>query len=717
MTHGATPAEWAAWQRLAEADLLPVVMDPAAVISSQSAMKDLGKTPSRYNAQGEAVGIPAWTAHHADARTVRRWTSDARLGLCVVARSVKAIDIDIDDKVRAREVEEFIEMGMGTLPRRWRANSGKSLLAFRLPVDFPKRVIKTPHGIIELLSTKQQFVACGTHKSGARIEWDGGVPAELPEITMAELDCCWQALIDTFALADGASVERVGMAPTTARQACDSTDPKVDWLEEQGQVTGFDRSGRVDVLCPWADGHSTDTGVTSTSYFPAGVGGFDVGHFRCLHASCAQRTNGDYDEATGYTASAFDVVVALSNDKALKAELPGFVRDLKGKIEPILNNMLAALRQPETCEHRLGFDEFKALRVVAGLDDTGWRAFTDDDYTRMRSVLEAKGFKPINPAVFREAVRLVSTEFAFDSAIDWIKTLVWDGVERIESFYPRYWGAKDTPYTRAVGTYTWTGLAGRCFEPGCKVDMVPVLTGAQGVGKTTGVKAMAPSPETFVEMTLDVREDDQARRMRGKLVGELGEMRGLDGRDADAIKQWLTRTTEEWRPLYQEFTSTFQRRLMFLGTTNRDDHLVDETGERRWLPMLVGDVDVPAIEADRDQLWAEGLARFLEAGVGWSGAYELAKAEHGAFKAHDVWQDAIRSWMYATDFEGQARDLSRVRVCDVLASALNIAVGQTTKAHEMRCGKALAAVGFTRKLLRIDGAPTKVWAWPEEELA
>jgi predicted P-loop ATPase len=118
---------------------------------------------------------------------------------------------------------------------------------------------------------------------------------------------------------------------------------------------------------------------------------------------------------------------------------------------------------------------------------------------------------------------------------------------------------------------------------------------------------------------------------------------------------------------------------------------------------------VPAIEADRDQLWAEGLARFLEAGVGWSGAYELAKAEHGAFKAHDVWQDAIRSWMYDTDFEGQARDLSCVRVCDVLSGALNLAVGQTTKAHEMRCGKALAAVGFTRSTKRVDGKVQKVW--------
>lgn len=49
-------------------------------------------------------------------------------------------------------------------------------------------------GIIELLANGQQFVACGTHSSGARIEWDGGLPDEPPAITGEQLETLWQRL-------------------------------------------------------------------------------------------------------------------------------------------------------------------------------------------------------------------------------------------------------------------------------------------------------------------------------------------------------------------------------------------------------------------------------------------------------------------------------------------------------------------------------------------
>ena len=42
-------------------DLLPVVSNLEATIDPKSKMKELGKTPSRYNAQRNAVGIPEWT--------------------------------------------------------------------------------------------------------------------------------------------------------------------------------------------------------------------------------------------------------------------------------------------------------------------------------------------------------------------------------------------------------------------------------------------------------------------------------------------------------------------------------------------------------------------------------------------------------------------------------------------------------------------------------
>ena len=317
---GASAAEWRAFQALGlSSDLLPVVCDPAAKISPQSKMKGKGKTPSKFNGAGDVVGIVGWTQHLSTDAEVKRWSNDSRLGICVQTRRVKAIDIDIADPVHAAEAQEFLELVLGRLPVRCRSNSGKRLLLLSLAVDFPKRVIKTAHGIIELLSTGQQFVAVGAHygndgqPSGARYAWPAGLPTVVPDTTMAELDVAWQALVEQFALPDGATTARNGMMPAVPRRADDLRDSTVAWLDENGWVTDYERDGRVDVRCPWEDGHSVDSGPSSTSYFPAGVGGFAQGHFRCLHASCSGRTDGDFLEAVGCVVSEFDTVDAVAN--------------------------------------------------------------------------------------------------------------------------------------------------------------------------------------------------------------------------------------------------------------------------------------------------------------------------------------------------------------------------------------------------------------------
>src|SRR4051812_30511396 len=111
MTYGATPTEWAAWQALGvEDDLLPVVSNLHAKISERSKMRDLGKTPSRYDSRREVVGIPKWTTNIATDKDVARWAKDNDLGICVQTRQVRAIDIDIADPVHAQRVRDLVEL-------------------------------------------------------------------------------------------------------------------------------------------------------------------------------------------------------------------------------------------------------------------------------------------------------------------------------------------------------------------------------------------------------------------------------------------------------------------------------------------------------------------------------------------------------------------------------------------------------------------------------
>lgn len=187
---GASRDEWAHFAVLLglTGDLLPVVSNPNAVIDPESSMRALGKTPSRYNGSRRAVGFAKWTQYHATDADVRKWMNEPDYGICLRTREVRALDIDVDDAEEAAAILAALPPG---LPRRVRSNSHKFLVAFILHGDYTKRKFATKHGIVEFLATGQQFICCGTHSSGARYEWVGGLPDEFPVLTPEQFEEIW----------------------------------------------------------------------------------------------------------------------------------------------------------------------------------------------------------------------------------------------------------------------------------------------------------------------------------------------------------------------------------------------------------------------------------------------------------------------------------------------------------------------------------------------
>ena len=334
-----------------------------------------------------------------------------------------------------------------------------------------------------------------------------------------------------------------------------------------------------------------------------------------------------------------------------------------------------------------------------------WQTFGDADYSRLRIMLEKRGFKPVGRELIRDAVLLVADENPFDSAIEWIEGLAWDGVPRIDGFLVDYFGAEASPYTTAVSRYMWTAMAGRVLAPGCKADMVPILVGRQGAGKSSGVAAMAPAPDFFAEISFHEREEDLARKMRGRLVGEIGELRGLHTRELEHIKAFITRTHENWIPKYREFAVSFPRRLLFVGTTNQQEFLADETGNRRWLPVQVDGGDVAAIERDRLQLWAEARESFKAKGIAFREAEELGKAVHEKHMMRDVWTDIVRNWLDEQDiYTGEInRNKRAITGTEVLIDALNFDKKHIGQREKTRIGRVMRELGWERKKERIDG--------------
>jgi hypothetical protein len=385
-----------------------------------------------------------------------------------------------------------------------------------------------------------------------------------------------------------------------------------------------------------------------------------------------------------------------------------------GLIAATVANVESALLADES-GIRIARDTFKE-QICIGEGDA-WRAFEDEDYGHLRAALERRGFKPVPAEVMKTVVGMVAGRNKFDSAMAWANALVWNGVPRVTMALHRYYGVEDTPYTRACSEYLFTGLAGRCLSPGAKADMALILVGLQGERKTSAVSALAPDPEAFTGVDLSHRDDNLARQLRGKLVIELAEMRGLSqGRELEGIKDWLSRCIEEWTPKYKEFSTRFKRRCICIGTANEIELLDDPTGERRWLPLVAGRADVEAIERDRAQLWAEGVAMWRQGGIRWQEAERLAKAEHHKFKVHDEWRGAVVRWLSETPSIAWGNSASNVVNGDqpfsmlrVAKEALFLAPDRMGMSEQKRIGKLLRTLGYVKKDVWNGSMAVKLW--------
>lgn len=300
MNYGARPEDWQHLDRLGlGSDLLPVVSRPGATISPKSSMKQLGKTPSQYNGGQMVVGISRWTDHQASDAELKRWMREPDYGICIQTRLVRALDIDVANEAIAAAIVKAARQELGIdLPIRRRPNTGKCLLAFRLAGDFPKRVMKVEGGMIEFLGDGQQFIAVGTHTSGARYEWVNGLPETFPEITAQQFEDLWGSLGVQFATEEPKEFKT---SDRRRGQHLDVDDPVATFLYDQGLVLDEDRRGGLLIECPWQHEHSGgEAGDSSTMWLIAGTNGHGQGHFRCLHAHCDHRTRQDYLAAIGY---------------------------------------------------------------------------------------------------------------------------------------------------------------------------------------------------------------------------------------------------------------------------------------------------------------------------------------------------------------------------------------------------------------------------------
>lgn len=260
--------------------------------------------------------------------------------------------------------------------------------------------------------------------------------------------------------------------------------------------------------------------------------------------------------------------------------------------------------------------------------------------------------------IINDAIATCAAKNRYNPVADYLYSLKWDGLKRLDTLFIDYLGAADTPYTRAVTRKSFTAAVARAMTPGIKYDTMPVLTGAQGLGKSTLLQKMGKS--WFSDSLESFEGKDAAELLQGVWLVEVGEMSAYNKSDLNTIKGFLTRTEDHYRAAYARKTEKHPRRCVFFGTSNRYDYLKDSTGGRRFWPIDCGlqeptkgifyDKDFlerTLLDDEVDQLWAEAVMnwRLGEALILTGVLAEEAKRQQEGHAEQDPREGLIREFV------------------------------------------------------------------------
>lgn len=284
-----------------------------------------------------------------------------------------------------------------------------------------------------------------------------------------------------------------------------------------------------------------------------------------------------------------------------------------GLPQATIDNIWIILENDPQLKGRFALNRFagrgEVLAPLPWSNQTKRRLWDDNDNHGLYWYLE-KCYQITGTAKIDAALSLHSTIHAFNEVTAYLEQLQWDGVTRLESLLIDYLGAEDTPYTRAVTRKAFTAAVARAMVPGTKFDVMTILSGPQGIGKSTLLDKMSRG---FFNDSIRTFEGKEASELlQGVWLVEVSELDAFRRTDVSRIKQFLSQRADRFRAAYGRHVKDMPRCCVFFGTTNTNDYLQDKTGNRRFWPVDVGlratskSVwnDLPR---ELDQLWAEAV--------------------------------------------------------------------------------------------------------------
>jgi hypothetical protein len=255
-------------------------------------------------------------------------------------------------------------------------------------------------------------------------------------------------------------------------------------------------------------------------------------------------------------------------------------------------------------------------------------------------------FDPGDVLLHRTILQMAN-EHAFDPVVDYLAECEakWDGVERLKRAAVDYFQTEDTPLNCAIIGATLVGAVRRARQPGSKFDTITVLESAEGFNKSGAIELLH-GQQFFSDQTILGKSDQQAQELLAGVWGfECADLSGIRKADVENVKAFASRTEDRARPAYGRSVEWRKRRCVLWASTNDDDYLASQTGNRRFWPLQVlRPIELEKLACDRDQLWAEAAVRETQT-RGNINIHEYfwaeAAVEQDERRIHDPWEDRL----------------------------------------------------------------------------